>query len=119
MISRGEIYLADLNPVRGHEQAGVHPVLVIQNDLGNQYSSTTIVAAITSRIEKRRLPVHVELAAQLSGLPKDSVALLDQIRTIDKERLGRLMGALPSEIMEQVDRALLISLDLADSTRLR
>lgn len=114
MIRRGEIYLADLDPVRGHEQAGVRPVLVVQNDLGNQYSSTIVVAAVTSRIEKRRLSVHVELPALLTGLPKDSVVLLDQIRTIDTERLVRLMGVVPPHLMGQVNLALMKSLALDD-----
>ena len=114
MIRRGEIYLADLDPVRGHEQAGTRPVLVVQNDLGNQYSGTTIVAAITSRISKRSMAVHVEFPARLTGLPKDSLVLLDQIRTVDKERLIRLMGTAPASLMTQVDRALLKSLALED-----
>ena len=112
MIRRGEIYLVDLNPIRGQEQAGVRPALIIQNDIGNQYSSTTIVSAITSRSEKKRLPVHVELPGRATGLPKDSVVLLDQIRTIDKNRLLRLMGNVPEEIMEQVNTALRKSLAL-------
>jgi mRNA interferase MazF len=111
MIRRGEIYLADLDPVRGHEQAGTRPVLIIQNDIGNQYSSTTIVAAITSRISKKRLPTHVEVSTQESGLPKDSVVLLEQIRTLDKERLIRKMGVI-SQKMEEVNGALHKSLDL-------
>ena len=93
MIRRGEIYWADLDPVRGHEQAGTRPVLIIQNDVGNQYSSTTIAAAITSRISKKRLPVHVEISVQESGLPKDSLVLLEQIRTLDMERIMALRKA--------------------------
>jgi len=112
MIKRGEIYLADLDPVRGHEQAGTRPVLIIQNDIGNRYSSTTIVAAITSRISKKRLPVHVEISAQETGLPRDSVVLLEQIRTLDKERLIKRMGRLPPDKMEEVNIALHKSLDL-------
>ena len=112
MIRREEIYLADLDPVRGHEQAGTRPVLIIQNDIGNQYSSTTIAAAITSRISKRRLPVHVEVSAQESGLTRDSVILLDQIRTLDKERLIRKMGQLPPQKVREVNAALHKSLDL-------
>jgi len=112
MIRRGEIYLADLDPVRGHEQAGTRPVLIIQNDIGNRYSSTTIVAAITSRISRKRLPVHVEISAQESGLPKDSVVLLEQIRTLDKERLIRRMGKLSPSKMKEVNIAIHKSLDL-------
>mgnify|MGYP000079453027 CR=1 FL=1 len=112
LFKRGEIYLADLDPVRGHEQAGTRPVLIIQNDIGNRYSSTTIVAAITSRISKKRLPVHVEISAQETGLPRDSVVLLEQIRTLDKERLIKRMGRLPPDKMEEVNIALHKSLDL-------
>jgi mRNA interferase MazF len=112
MIRRGEIYLADLDPVRGHEQAVTRPVFIIQSDIGNQYSSTTIVAAITSRISKKRLPTHVEVSTQESGLPKDSVVLLEQIRTLDKERLIRKMGGLLSQKMKEVNWALHKSLDL-------
>ena len=112
MIRRGEIHLADLDAVRGHEQAGTRPVLVIQNDIGNQYSSTTIVAAITSRISKRRLPTHVTVSTRESGLPKDSIVLLEQIRTLDKERLIRKIGQLSAEKMQQVNAALHKSLDL-------
>ena len=112
MIRRGEIYLADLDPARGHEQAGARPVLIIQNDIGNHYSSTTIAAAITSRISKKRLPVHVEISAQESELPRDSVVLLEQIRTLDKERLIRKMGELPLEKMRVVNIAIHKSLDL-------
>ncbi len=112
MIRRGEIHLADLDPVRGHEQAGTRPVLVIQNDIGNQYSSTTIVAAITSRISKRRLPTHVAISTRESGLPRDSIVLLEQIRTLDKERLIRKMGQLSPEKMQEVNVALHKSLDL-------
>ena len=110
MIKRGEIYLADLNPVRGHEQAGTRPVVIIQNDLGNQYSSTTIVAAITSRISKKRIPVHVEIPSGEYGLPKDSVILLDQIRTLDKGRLMKKVGQVPFLMMREVHRALQKSL---------
>jgi mRNA interferase MazF len=112
MIRRGEIYLADLDPVRGHEQAGARPVLIIQNDIGNQYSSTTIVAAITSRIDKKRLPTHVEVSAEESGLSRNSVILLEQIRTLDKERLIEKMGGLLPQRMEEVNWALHKSLDL-------
>ncbi|MCK4356548.1 type II toxin-antitoxin system PemK/MazF family toxin [Candidatus Bipolaricaulota bacterium] len=107
----GEIYVVDLRPVRGHEQGGTRPVLVIQNDVGNEYSSTTIVAAITSQT-KKRMPIHVEIATDESGLPKDSIVLLEQIRTLDKERLKRKIGRLCAEKMCEVDRALCKSLDV-------
>ena len=87
MVSRGEIYFAELNPVQGSEQGGVRPVLIIQNDIGNTYSPTTIILAITSQLNKARLPTHVELSAGESGLKKDSVILAEQMRTIDKSRL--------------------------------
>ena len=87
MIRRGEIYYADLSPVVGSEQGGVRPVLIVQNDIGNKYSPTVIVAAITSQINKAKLPTHIEISASEYGLPKDSVILLEQIRTIDKKRL--------------------------------
>jgi len=111
MLSRGEIYVADLSPVREHEQGGTRPVLVIQNDVGNEYSSTTIVAAITSRT-KKRMPIHVEITTDESGLPQDSIVLLEQIRTLDKERLERKIGRLSQEKMREVNRALCKSLDL-------
>ena len=112
MIRRGDIYLADLDPVRGREQAGTRPVLIIQNDIGNQYSTTTVVAAITSRISKKRLPIHVEVSAEDSGLPRDSVILLEQIRTLDKERMISKMGELLAQKMTEVNWALHKSLDL-------
>ena len=111
MLRRGEIYVADLSPVRGHEQGGTRPVLVIQNDIGNEYSSTTIVAAITSQT-KKQMPIHVKIATDESGLPEDSIVLLEQIRTLDKERLERKIGRLRAEKMRKVDRALCKSLDL-------
>ena len=111
MVERGEIYVANLSPVQGHEQGGTRPVLVIQNDIGNEYSSTTIVAAITSKT-KKRMPIHVGIAAEESGLAKDSIVLLEQIRTIDKGRLETRAGRLGQEKMSQVDRALCKSLDL-------
>lgn len=110
MIARGEIYRADLNPVTGSEQGGLRPVLVIQNDVGNQYSPTVIVAAITSKISKARLPTHIEVPGTVSGLPQDSVILVEQVRTIDKRRLDRKMGELPPDYMRSVDEALLLSL---------
>lgn len=110
--SRGEIYFADLNPVLGSEQGGFRPVLIIQNDIGNKYSPTVIISAITSQIQKARLPTHVELPARLSNLERDSVILLEQIRTIDKRRLKKRVAKLDSDIMSQVDEGLVISLGL-------
>jgi mRNA interferase MazF len=114
MVRRGEIYYADLSPVVGSEQGGVRPVLIVQNDIGNKYSPTVIVAAITSQINKAKLPTHVELSASEYGLPKDSVILLEQIRTIDKKRLREKICTLSSEVMEKVNEALQISLGLID-----
>jgi len=111
-LRRGDIYYADLNPVIGSEQGGVRPVLILQNDIGNRYSPTTIIAAITSRIHKAKLPTHVELPSEQSNLPQDSVALLEQLRTIDKQRLTEKVSHLDLSIMEQVDKALEISLGL-------
>lgn len=110
--SRGDIYFADLSPVVGSEQGGFRPVLVIQNDIGNKYSPTVIISAITSQIQKARLPTHVEIPASLTGLEKDSVVLLEQIRTIDKRRLKRRVAKLGDEIMAKVDEALAISVGL-------
>ncbi len=110
MIKRGEMYYADLSPVIGSEQGGVRPVLVVQNDVGNKYSPTVIAAAITSKLDKARLPTHIELGAVEYGLMKNSVILLEQIRTIDKRRLKERIGALPPSKMQLVDDALLISL---------
>lgn len=109
-IKRGEIYYADLSPVVGSEQGGVRPVLIIQNDVGNKYSPTVIVAAITSQINKAKIPTHVELSALQYNLPKDSVVLLEQIRTIDKRRLKDKLSVLDSEKMHKVNFAMLISL---------
>lgn len=111
-ILRGDIYFADLSPVVGSEQGGSRPVLILQNDIGNKYSTTTIVAAITSRINKAKLPTHIEIPGKPFGLHKDSVILLEQIRTIDKRRLIRKIGVLGSPEMAQVDTGLKISLDL-------
>lgn len=113
-IRRGEIYFADLSPVVGSEQGGTRPVLVLQNDIGNQYSPTTIVAAITSQISKAKLPTHVEVAAKSSGLEKDSVILLEQIRTIDKSRLKEKVTSLNDELMERVAQSTEISLGLIE-----
>jgi len=111
--SRGDIYFADLNPVLGSEQGGFRPVLIVQNDIGNKYSPTVIISAITSQIQKARLPTHVELPSRLSGLEKDSVILLEQVRTIDKRRLKKRVTRLDSEIMNKVDEGLAISLGLS------
>lgn len=113
-MRRGEIYLANLNPVVGSEQGGTRPVLVIQNDLGNKYSPTTIVAAITSRIRKAKLPTHIEIAGARYHLERDSVILLEQIRTIDKLRLKERVAKLDDESMARVNEALGISLGLVD-----
>ena len=110
MIKRGELYYADLSPVIGSEQGGVRPVLVVQNDIGNKYSPTIIAAAVTSKINKAKLPTHIELSAVDYGLQRDSVVLLEQIRTIDKRRLKERIGLLPENTMTMVDNALLISL---------
>ncbi len=114
MIRRGDIFFADLSPVVGSEQGGTRPVLVLQNDIGNQYSPTTIVAAITSQISKAKLPTHVEVNAKSSGLEKDSVILLEQIRTIDKSRLKEKITSLNEELMGKVAQAIEISLGLID-----
>ncbi|MGI6643958.1 MAG: type II toxin-antitoxin system PemK/MazF family toxin [Bacillota bacterium] len=110
--TRGDIYFADLSPVVGSEQGGFRPVLIIQNDIGNRYSPTVIISAITSRITKAHLPTHVELPGHVSGLDKDSVVLLEQIRTIDKRRLKRRIARLDDEIMAKIDEALAISCGL-------
>ncbi len=114
IIKRGDIYYADLSPVIGSEQGGVRPVLVVQNDIGNKYSPTVIAAAITSQINKAKLPTHIEISAQEYGLQKDSVILLEQIRTIDKKRLREKIGHLDDELMDRVNEALSISFGLAD-----
>ncbi|WP_408955562.1 type II toxin-antitoxin system PemK/MazF family toxin [Natroniella sp. ANB-PHB2] len=113
-IKRGDIYYADLNPVVGSEQGGVRPVLVIQNDIGNKYSPTVIIAAITSRIDKAKLPTHVEIDSNKCNLERDSVILLEQIRTIDKKRLQRRVTYLDQKIVKKVNKALEISLGLVD-----
>lgn len=112
-VKRGELYYADLSPVVGSEQGGVRPVLVVQNDTGNKYSPTVIAAAVTSKIHKARLPTHIELP-QAYGLAKDSVILLEQIRTIDKRRLMTRIGELPPSTMSRVNKAILISLGFGD-----
>lgn len=111
-IRRGDIYYADLSPVVGSEQGGVRPVLIVQNDVGNRFSPTVIAAAITSQKDKTNLPTHIDLDAGDTGLMKDSVVLLEQMRTIDKHRLKEKMGALDESSMNQVDAAISVSLGL-------
>lgn len=111
-MRRGDVYFADLSPVVGSEQGGTRPVLIIQNDIGNRYSPTVIVSAITSQIDKAKLPTHVELPGRDYGLDRDSVILLEQIRTIDKRRLREKVTHLGGPIMEKVNEALVISLGL-------
>ncbi|MFG6382888.1 MAG: type II toxin-antitoxin system PemK/MazF family toxin [Lachnospiraceae bacterium] len=112
VIHRGDIFYADLRPVIGSEQGGIRPVLIIQNDVGNRHSPTVICAAITSKMNKAKLPTHVELEASRYDLMKDSVVLLEQLRTIDKQRLKDKVCRLDNEILKKVDRALEISLEL-------
>lgn len=114
-IQRGEVYFADLSPVVGSEQGGVRPVLIIQNDIGNRFSPTVIIAAITAQIQKAKLPTHVEIEAEQHGLERDSVILLEQIRTLDKQRLTDRITTLDNEKMTKVDHAIEISLGLISS----
>ena len=116
-IKRGDIYYADLSPVVGSEQGGIRPVLVLQNDVGNKYSPTVIVCAITSKMDKAKLPTHVELSSLEYHLPKDSVALLEQIRTLDKMRLKEKLSYVSPFKMQEVNRAMLISLGFADNVK--
>ena len=111
-VKRGEIYYADLSPVVGSEQGGIRPVLIVQNDVGNKHSPTFTAAAITSKQEKSRLPTHISVQASSCGLAKDSVVLLEQVRTLDKRRLKERMGELDSGSMQQVNDALQVSLGL-------
>ena len=111
-VKRGDIFYADLSPVVGSEQGGTRPVLIVQNDMGNKHSPTVIAAAITSQMNKARLPTHIELAGPAVGLTKNSVVLLEQIRTIDKRRLREHMGRLDSEMMDKVDNAIAVSFGL-------
>ena len=111
-VKRGDIYYADLSPVVGSEQGGIRPVLIIQNDVGNRHSPTVICAAITSRMNKAKLPTHVEIAARRYHIVRNSVVLLEQIRTIDKQRLKDLVCHLDEEIMNKVDEAIRISFEL-------
>jgi len=114
VIKRGDIFYADLSPVVGSEQGGVRPVLIIQNDIGNKYSPTVIAAAITSQINKAKLPTHIEISAKEYGLQKDSVILLEQIRTIDKRRLREKIAHLDDELMDKVNDALAISFGITE-----
>jgi len=114
IVKRGDVFFADLSPVVGSEQGGIRPVLVIQNDIGNRFSPTVIVAAITAQIQKAKLPTHVEIDAKTYGFDRDSVILLEQIRTIDKQRLTDKITHLNEEMMEKVNESLQISLGLID-----
>ena len=114
-VKRGDIYYADLSPVVGSEQGGLRPVLIIQNDVGNRYSPTVIAAAITSRMGKTRLPTHIDVYADKAGLAKDSVILLEQIRTLDKRRLKEKMGHLDDTMMNAVNTAIAVSFGLGDT----
>ena len=112
IVKRGEIYYADLSPVVGSEQGGIRPVLIVQNNVGNRYSPTVIAAAITSQQNKAKMPTHIELSARTYGLAKDSIVLLEQIRTLDKRRLRERMGCLDEAAMQKVDSAIAISFGL-------
>ena len=114
-VKRGDIYYADLSPVVGSEQGGMRPVLIIQNDVGNRYSPTVIAAAITSRMGKTKLPTHIDVYADKVGLTKDSVILLEQVRTLDKKRLGEKMGHLDDAVMNEVNNAISISFGLSQT----
>ena len=112
IVKRGDLFYADLSPVVGSEQGGIRPVLVVQNDVGNKYSPTVIAAAVTSQINKAKMPTHIEISAETYGLVKDSVILMEQIRTIDKKRLKEKIGHADEELMERVNRALSVSFAL-------
>ncbi len=112
MVKRGDLFYADLSPVVGSEQGGIRPVLIIQNDVGNKYSPTVIVAAITSKINKAKMPTHIELEGEKHGLAKDSVILAEQVRTIDKKRLKEKIGHIDDHLMNSIDEALMISFGL-------
>lgn len=115
VVKRGDLFYANLSPVLGSEQGGIRPVVIIQNDVGNKYSPTVIIAPITSRMNKTKLPTHVKInASEKFGLPKDSVVLLEQIRTIDKQRLKDKIGKFDKRRMVDIDNAILTSLELAD-----
>ena len=119
IVKRGEIYYADLSPVVGSEQGGLRPVLIIQNDIGNRYSPTVIAAALTSRMSKTHLPTHIDIYADKAGLAKDSVILLEQIRTLDKRRLKEKMGHLDDDVMQVVNSAIAVSFGLDGGTAVR
>ncbi len=112
-VKRGDIYYADLSPVVGSEQGGIRPVLIVQNDVGNRFSPTVIAAAITSRQDKAKLPTHIALSSISTGLTRDSIVLLEQIRTLDKRRLKERMGRLDTSAMDRVDAALQVSFGLS------
>ncbi len=114
VVKRGDVFYADLSPVVGSEQGGVRPVLIIQNDIGNKYSPTVIIAAVTSQINKAKLPTHIEISGDEYGLNKDSVILAEQVRTIDKKRLKEKIGHLDENLMEKVNEALQISFGLEE-----
>ena len=114
-VHRGDIYYADLSPVVGSEQGGMRPVLIVQNDIGNKHSPTVIAAAITSRLDKAKLPTHIEVGGGTCGLAKDSVVLLEQIRTLDKRRLREKMGHLDETVMAEVNNAIAVSFGLTGS----
>ena len=114
IVKRGDIYYADLSPVVGSEQGGVRPVLIVQNDIGNKYSPTVIAAAITSQINKAKMPTHIEISAEDYGLNKDSVILLEQVRTIDKRRLREKIGHLDEDLMTAVNDAISVSFGLGN-----
>ena len=116
-IKRGDIYYADLSPVVGSEQGGLRPVLIVQNDIGNRYSPTVIAAAITSRMSKAKLPTHIDIMGSHVGLAKDSVILLEQIRTLDKRRLREKMGHLDEDTMSSVNNAIEVSFGLSENGR--
>ena len=115
-IKRGDIFYADLSPVIGSEQGGLRPVLIVQNDIGNRYSPTVIAAAITSKMSKTKLPTHIDVYGESAGLAKDSIILLEQIRTIDKKRLKEKMGHLDDETMLNVNGAIQVSFGLENAT---
>lgn len=119
IVKKGDLFFADLSPVIGSEQGGVRPVLVVQNDVGNKYSPTIIVAAVTSQTGKAKLPTHVQLEASQGGLSKNSVVLLEQLRTIDKQRLKEKIGSLNEKQIPDVEKALSVSLGIANLTESR
>ena len=118
-VKRGDIFYADLSPVVGSEQGGMRPVLIVQNDVGNKYSPTVIAAAITSKLDKAKLPTHIDVYAEEFGLSKNSVVLLEQIRTLDKRRLREKMGHLDDVLMEKVNDAITISFGLGTQAEAR